>query len=53
MDVIKLDFNQFVSSVRQILFNYLSEGMEWVVWVALHVCLAVCARVCVFLSCSS
>lgn len=38
MDVIKLDFNQFVSSVQQILFNYLSEGREWVVQVLLHVC---------------
>lgn len=31
VDVIKLDFNQFVSPLQQILLNYLSEGREWVV----------------------
>lgn len=31
MDVIKPDFNQFVFSVQQILFNYLSNGRGWVV----------------------
>lgn len=35
MDVIKMDFNQFVSPVQQILCNYLSEGREWVVEVVL------------------
>lgn len=38
MDVIKLDSNQFVSSVQQILFNYLSEGREWVVQVVWRTC---------------
>lgn len=46
MDVIKLDCNQFVSSVQQILFNYLGEGREWVARVVWRVFLAVCACVC-------
>lgn len=33
VDVIKLDFNQFVSCVRQNFFNYFSEGRVGVVTV--------------------
>lgn len=53
MDVIKLDFNQCVSSVQQILLNYFSEGREWVVQVVLHVCFATCACVCACVCCLS
>lgn len=46
MDVIKLDSNQFVSSVQQILFNYLSEGREWVVQVVWRTCHMFCVFFC-------
>lgn len=41
MDVINLDYNQFVSSVQQILFNYLSEGRERVVPGVFRVCFSI------------